>query len=190
MGQENIVPKRHGQIPMRYSTIPAAQQGLVPVLGPHATDTVSDDLWRKIATVADEEDLPIHSHLAQALDEVEWSWETHDLSPLGRMQKLGLTDLKVNKLWVHALYVGDEELNLLNPAFDRLGHCPSAQMQFGFPAHTTLGEIEALTCCWERIPPLATTPSMFKAELRFFSAADSYAVTMGETLRSSEKTRL
>ena len=43
----------------------------------------------------------------------------HGLSPLGRMQKLGLTDLKVNKLWVHALYVGDEELNLLNPAFDR-----------------------------------------------------------------------
>ena len=154
---------------------------------PHATDTVSD-LWRKkIATVADEEELPIHFHLAQALDEVEWSWETHDLSPLGRMQKLGLTDLKVNKLWVHALYVGDEELNLLNPAFDRLGHCPSAQMQFGFPAHTNAWRNRGFDVLLGTDSPSCNDSINVQAELRFFSAADSYAITMGETLRKFRK---
>ena len=165
----------------------AAQNGIVPVLGPHATDTVSDDLWRKIATVADEENLPIHSHLAQALDEVEWSWETHGLSPLGRMHKLGLTDLRVNKLWVHALYVGDEELNLLNPAFDRLGHCPSAQMQFGFPAYTNAWRNRGFDVLLGTDSPSCNDSINVQAELRFFSAADSYAVTMGETLLKFRK---
>ena len=50
------------------------------------------------------------------------------------MQKLGLTDLKVNKLWVHALYVGDEELTLLNPAFDH-GTLSIGTNAVGFPAH-------------------------------------------------------
>lgn len=161
----------------------AAQQGIVPVLGPHATDTVSDELWRKIAEVADEEQLPIHSHLAQALDEVEWSWETHGMSPLGRMQKLGLTDLKVNKLWVHALFVGDSELDLLDPTVDRLGHCPSAQMQFGFPAHTNAWRNRGFDVLLGTDSPSCNDSINIQAELRFFSAADSYAITMGEPLR-------
>ena len=161
----------------------AAANGLVPVLGPHATDTVSDDLWKRIAAVADEENMPIHSHLAQALDEVEWSWENHNLSPLGRMQTLGLTDLEVNKLWVHALYVGDDELKVLNPAFDRLGHCPSAQMQFGFPAHTNAWRNRGFDVLLGTDSPSCNDSINIQAELRFFSSADSYAITMGETLR-------
>ncbi len=161
----------------------AHKAGIVPVLGPHATDTVSDDLWRKIAQTADEQNLPIHSHLAQAIDEVEWSWTHHTLSPMGRMAKLGLTDLEINKLWVHALYVGDDELKLLNPNFDRLGHCPAAQMQFGFPAHTNAWRNRGFDVLLGTDSPSCNDGINVQAELRFFAAGDSYGITMGESLR-------
>jgi cytosine/adenosine deaminase-related metal-dependent hydrolase len=161
----------------------AAAQGIVAAIGPHATDTVSDELWTKIARTADEHNLPIHSHLAQALDEVEWSWNNHELSPLGRMQRLGLTDLEVNKLWVHALYVGDDELKMLNPKFDRLGHCPAAQMQFGFPAHTNAWRNQGFDVLLGTDSPSCNDSINVQAELRLFGAADAYGVTMGETLR-------
>ncbi len=161
----------------------ALQKGIVSVIGPHATDTVSDDLWKTIATQADEHNLPIHSHLAQALDEVEWSWKEHGLSPLKRMEKLGLTDLEVNKLWVHALYVGDDELNMLNPSFDRLGHCPAAQMQFGFPAHTNAWRNRGFDILIGTDSPSCNDSINVQAELRFFAAADAYGVTMGDPLR-------
>ena len=48
--------------------------------------------------------------------------DTRDVS-IQRMKQLGLTDLSVSKLWVHALFVGDSELDLLDPTVDRLGHC-------------------------------------------------------------------
>ena len=161
----------------------AAAQGIVAAIGPHATDTVSDELWTQIARTADEHNLPIHSHLAQALDEVEWSWNHHDISPLGRMQRLGITDLEVNKLWVHALYVGDDELKMLNPKFDRLGHCPTAQMQFGFPAHTNAWRNQGFDILLGTDSPSCNDSINIQAELRLFGAADAYGVTMGDTLR-------
>ena len=59
MDREKIVQKTHGQKRMtllKNST--ATQTWTGSSIGPHATDTVSDELWRKIATVAEEEDPP------------------------------------------------------------------------------------------------------------------------------------
>lgn len=161
----------------------AHNDGIVPVLGPHATDTVSDELWQRIAHAADEHNLPIHSHIAQALDEVEWSWEHHNETPIQRMHRLGLTELNSPRLWVHGLFIGDDELSLLNPALDHLGHCPSAQMQFGFPAHTNSWRSRNFKVLLGTDSGSCNDAINVQSELKFFSSADTYGVTMGESLR-------
>ena len=159
------------------------KNGLVAVLGPHATDTVSDTLWRRIAELATEYRLPIHSHLAQALDEVEWSWKNHSCSPMRRMHTLGITKLEVPRLWVHGLFISKEDLDGINSDLDYLGHCPSAQMQFGFPAHVNSWRTKNLKVVLGTDSGSCNDGINIQSELRFFGAADSYAVTMGDPLR-------
>ena len=158
------------------------EKGIVAVLGPHATDTVSDELWLRIAESAEQNHLPIHAHLAQALDEVEWSWKHHNESPLQRMHRLGLTSLSVPRLWVHGLYIGDEELHGLNKKLDTLGHCPAAQMQFGFPAYTNAWRGQDLNVVLGTDAGSCNDGINIQSEIKFFAAADSYGVTMGDTL--------
>ena len=159
------------------------KKGLVAVLAPHATDTVSDSLWTTVADLATQHQLPIHSHLSQALDEVEWSWKHHGCSPLERMHRLGLTTLDVPRLWVHGLFISKEELQSLDPLLDTLGHCPSAQMQFGFPAYTNAWRAKGLKIVLGTDAASCNDGINVQSEIKFFAAADSYAITMGDTLQ-------
>ena len=90
----------------------------------------------------------------------------------------------LSKLWVHALFVGDSELDLLDPTVDRLGYA-FLQDKFNFSAHKCLARNRGFRrLALVRILLHATTQSIFRQNYaRFFSATDSYAVTMGETLR-------
>ena len=165
----------------------ANKAGVVAALGPHATDTVSDALWLKVADVSEQFNLPVHSHIAQALDEVEWSWERHNETPVQRMHRLGILDLNNPRLWAHGLFIGDDELRLLNPRLDHLGHCPSAQMQFGFPAHTNSWRSKNFKVLLGTDSGSCNDTINVQSELRFFSSADTYGVTMGESLRKFRK---
>ena len=161
----------------------AHEKGIVAAIGPHATDTVSDDLWKSVVEVANQFNLPIHCHIAQALDEVSWSWKHHNETPVQRIHRLGVTDLSVPRLWAHGLFVGDSELKLLNPNLDFLGHCPSAQMQFGFPAHTNTWRARNFKILLGTDSGSCNDSINVQSELKFFSSADTYGVTMGESLR-------
>lgn len=158
-------------------------KGIVAAVGPHASDTVSDDLWKEIAQLADSTGTPVHAHLAQALDEVEWSWKYHNMSPMTRMQHLGLLDISANRLWVHGLFISEEELRHVNKQRDHLGHCPSAQMQFGFPAHTLSWQDQQLKVLLGTDAGSCNDAINIQSELRFFASASTYSVTMGENLR-------
>ena len=163
------------------------QEGIVAVLGPHATDTVSDTLWKRIYETALVLQIPIHSHIAQSIEEVQRSVETHQLFPMERMKKLGLLDLPTNRLWVHGLYISEKEIDLLDKTRDYFGHCPASQMQFAFPAHVTP---------WRKakIPIVLGTDSgacndsvNVQGELRFFASADGYGVSQSSEIQEFMK---
>lgn len=110
------------------------ERGVLAALGPHATDTVSDALWRRLTRVAAEHQLPIHAHAAQTFDELRRSHERHGCSPVSRLERLGVLDDAPQLLLVHAIYVSDDDLALLPPARTVLGFCPYSQLQFCFAA--------------------------------------------------------
>lgn len=111
-----------------------AEAGIVTALGPHATDTVSSDLWARITRTSADNDLPVHAHVAQSVEEYQRSLTEHGCSPIARLVREGTLDAAPAFLLVHGLYVDQADLTLLDPARHLLVHCPWSQVQFGFPA--------------------------------------------------------
>jgi 5-methylthioadenosine/S-adenosylhomocysteine deaminase len=107
---------------------------------PHAPFTVSDRVFAKILTYAEQLDLPIHIHLHETADEVADSLKTHGMRPIERMQKLGL--LGPNLIAVHMIHVTEDEIELMARLGCTVAHCPSSNLKLasGFaPASTMLG---------------------------------------------------
>jgi len=161
-----------------------ASLGIVPALGPHATDTVSDALFERIADAADSWNLPVHMHAAQSLEEVERSWEQHGCSPFERLERLGILDAGASTLLVHAVFASDADRDRLRPGRNVLGFCPSSQSWFAFPAPVDdwvadgIGFVVGTDCA-------ACNDGMdVRAELKLVGGGGSFAVAYSEAARA------
>lgn len=154
-----------------------AEAGVLAALGPHATDTVSGRLWARLSALATEWALPIHSHVAQTIEEFARCIERHGCTPIERLDRLGALDAGAGLLMVHGLYVTHRDLERLRPQRNTLGYCPFSQVQFGFPA--------AVEGWWEAGIPFvigtdcgACNDSMNpQQELRLLAGGRAFAVT-------------
>lgn len=158
--------------------------GIGAALGPHATDTVSDDLWGKVNELAERHQLVIHSHVAQSVEEYTLSQEKHGCSPVERLARLGVLDAGQGALLVHSLFVDQHDLGLLKPHRNVLGYCPFSQVQFCFPAavedwHASDISIMVGTDCG------ACNDTMnVQQELRLMASGRGYAVVPSEAGRA------
>lgn len=112
------------------------EAGVVAALGPHATDTVSEPLWNRIADLASRHDLPFHLHAAQSREEHGRAMERHGTTPLRWLHANGWLDAAPSTLLVHVLYADRAEIAALDPDRVALGYCPGSQIQYCFPAYT------------------------------------------------------
>ena len=110
------------------------ERGVVAAVGPHATDTVSEDLWRESCDLARSLGIPLHAHLAQSLEEHSFSIEQRGAPPARWLVSLGVLDGVPAAAFAHAIYVSRPELALLDAKRDLLVFCPCSQLVFGFPA--------------------------------------------------------
>ena len=110
-----------------------ASKGIFAAIGPHATDSVSNTLWRDIVSLAQSTELPLHFHLAQSWEEYERNQNQHRQSTVERLDSLGV--LEQLFLGVHGLFLSTNDLKLLSPERHTLGFCPGSQVQFAFPGH-------------------------------------------------------
>ena len=111
-----------------------AEAGIFAGLGPHATDTVSPQLWREVAEVAAAHALPVHAHVAQSIEEYERCHARHGCSPVELLQRQGVLDQAPSMLLVHAIFVDQADLGRLHASRHALAYCPLSQLQFQFPA--------------------------------------------------------
>lgn len=110
-----------------------ARKGIFSALGPHATDTVSNALWERVATLAAQRNLPVHAHVAQSIEELRLSHARHGVSPVARLERLGVLE-RARMLLVHGIFVSRPDLAKLDPARHTMGFCPYSQLQFAYPA--------------------------------------------------------
>jgi 5-methylthioadenosine/S-adenosylhomocysteine deaminase len=98
-------------------------------LAPHAPYTVSDATLRRIAMLADELDLPIHTHVHETADEIAQSLAQQGCRPLVRLDRLGMVSERL--IAVHAVHVNDAEIALLAERGASIAHCPASNLKLG-----------------------------------------------------------
>jgi 5-methylthioadenosine/S-adenosylhomocysteine deaminase len=96
-------------------------------MAPHAPYTVSDRTFQRIATLAEELDLPIHVHLHETVTEVKESVEAHGRRPLSRLEALGLVTERL--IGVHAVHLTPAEIATLARNGSSVAHCPSSNLK-------------------------------------------------------------
>ncbi|HEX9619942.1 MAG TPA: amidohydrolase family protein [Polyangiaceae bacterium] len=111
--------------------------GVVAALGPHATDTVSLDLFRRASDLARANGLPLHCHVAQSPEEVVALGRRHGTTPLDWLLREGLLDVSCAVL-AHCLYADAGELRRLDRSRHVLALCPYSQLEFGVLAPAAL----------------------------------------------------
>ena len=94
---------------------------------PHAPYTVSDEPLKKIRTLADELELPIHMHVHEILHEIEEQQKKTGQTPLQRLHGLGL--LSSSFIAVHMTQLSDEEINLVAETGTHIVHCPESNLK-------------------------------------------------------------
>jgi 5-methylthioadenosine/S-adenosylhomocysteine deaminase len=96
-------------------------------LAPHAPYTISDSTFERIATLANQLDLPVHIHIHETRAETEDSLRQHGVRPLARLQRAGL--LGPGFIGVHGVQLDASEIDLLGEHRCHLAHCPTSNMK-------------------------------------------------------------
>ncbi|KIA81212.1 N-ethylammeline chlorohydrolase [Chromobacterium piscinae] len=96
-------------------------------LAPHAPYTVSDDTFRKVVTLAEQEDMLIHCHIHETADEVNNSVKEHGQRPLARLQQLGM--LSPRLVAAHMVHLNDAEIELAAKYSVSTAHNPASNMK-------------------------------------------------------------
>lgn len=94
---------------------------------PHAPYTVSDSSLKKIQTLADELDIPLHMHVHETANEVEQSIKQHKIRPLERLSQLGL--LTPRLIGVHMTQLLDSEIKVIASEGVHVVHCPESNLK-------------------------------------------------------------
>ncbi|MCC7163654.1 MAG: amidohydrolase family protein [Anaerolineae bacterium] len=95
--------------------------------GPHALYSVSAESLRKIARLAEEYDVGIHTHLAETLDEVELFRRSYNRTPVEYLADLGLLNKRL--VAAHGVHLTDRDIQLLAEHDVSVAHNPSSNMK-------------------------------------------------------------
>jgi 5-methylthioadenosine/S-adenosylhomocysteine deaminase len=96
-------------------------------LAPHAPYTVADATLSRIAMLAEELDVPVHTHLHETQAEIAASVKQHGTRPLARLDRLGLVTERL--LAVHAVHLQPDEIALLAQRGASVAHCPASNLK-------------------------------------------------------------
>lgn len=94
---------------------------------PHAPYTVDDEYLQKIRRLADELEVPVHTHVHETADEVLGSVVDCGERPLARLDRLGLVSPVL--MAVHMTQLEDAEIDRLAAAGAHVVHCPESNLK-------------------------------------------------------------
>jgi guanine deaminase len=102
-----------------------------PILTPRFAPSCSIGLMKALGALSHRDDLPVQSHLSETVSETRW---VSDLFPDSRnytqvYDQNGL--LGKGSLMAHAIFLNDEEVDLIVKRETTLVHCPSANSNLG-----------------------------------------------------------
>jgi 5-methylthioadenosine/S-adenosylhomocysteine deaminase len=96
-------------------------------LAPHAPYTVGDETLRRVVVLAEELDLPIHTHVHETHSEIQQALARNGSRPVERLRQLGVVGPRL--VAVHAVHLEEGELDLFAREHVSVAHCPSSNMK-------------------------------------------------------------
>lgn len=110
--------------------VKADDQGRVhPMLGPHAPYTCPDELLQRVREAALAQDIPVHIHISETLQEVQDSFAARGASPVQHLERLGLFDCRV--VAAHCVHLDDADMATLIDRQVGIAHCPGSNLKLG-----------------------------------------------------------
>ncbi|UCG03978.1 MAG: amidohydrolase [Candidatus Heimdallarchaeota archaeon] len=98
-------------------------------LGPHSIYTCSPTLLQKTREAADEIDVGLHIHVAEAPNEPKMTKEKHGETSIEHLHNLGI--LKDDVLAAHCVFVNKADMKIMKQTNTSVAHCPTAMMKYG-----------------------------------------------------------
>jgi len=99
------------------------------VLAPCSPFSVTPALMKESAALARRHGLHLHTHVAETLDEESFCLEKAGCRPLEYMERLGWVGPDV--FYAHAIYLNQDEIQLLAETGTGVAHCPGSNMRLG-----------------------------------------------------------
>jgi len=94
---------------------------------PHAPYTVSNKPLERVATLANELELPVHIHLHETVNELSTSMQQYNAHPIQRLHDIGLVNSGL--IAVHMTQLNDPEIDLLAETNANVVHCPQSNLK-------------------------------------------------------------
>ncbi|MCB9025336.1 MAG: amidohydrolase family protein [Bdellovibrionaceae bacterium] len=105
---------------------PYDRDKFVPVVAPHAGDSVSESLLKDIARFAKQNQLPLHMHLSQTAQELEFCLKNYNMSAVEFAEKCGV--LGPNTIAVHLVSASDKDLQIIKDTGTVFGFTPVSEI--------------------------------------------------------------
>jgi 5-methylthioadenosine/S-adenosylhomocysteine deaminase len=100
---------------------------ITPSVAPHAPYTCTPEILRATAKLAAEFDVPLHTHIAETLLEVENMRRENGMPVVPYVKKQGLFDAKV--IAAHCVHIDEGEMRTLEHAGAGVAHNPSSNLK-------------------------------------------------------------
>ena len=100
---------------------------IVPSIAPHAPYTCTAEILRATSAIAQEFDVPLHTHLAETSYEVENMRSEHGMPVMPYVKKQSLLDAKV--IAAHCVHIDTGEMRTLLHAGAGVSHNPSSNLK-------------------------------------------------------------
>ncbi len=98
-------------------------------LAPCSPFSVTPELMRSTADFAGANNIHIHTHLAETVDEEEFCLQHYNQRPAGYVESLGW--YRDFAWFAHSIFLNDEEIRRMGDTGVGISHCPSSNMRLG-----------------------------------------------------------
>ena len=100
---------------------------IVPAVSPHAPYTCTPEILQACSALAQEFDVPLHTHISETLFEVENSRREYGMPVVPWVKKQNLLEAKV--LAAHCVHIDDGEIRTLHNAGAGVAHNPTSNLK-------------------------------------------------------------
>ncbi len=119
----------------------ARHERIVPMISPHAPYSCSDETLKKAARYSEKHQIPLGIHVAETKEEWNESMQKHGMSPVQRMNKLGLCNERA--IFAHCVHLDDADILTLKTTKTSVAYNPESNMKLGVGAARIVDMLKA-----------------------------------------------